>query len=822
MYNCFAAQGGKGFVILLGLLLSLICISAVADVEISEANFPDANFRKYITDAGFDTDGNGVLSGEEIGNVKSIICSAKDISDLTGISYFTALTQLNCSENGLTDLDVSGCTALTDLECSYNQLTDLDVSGCTALTDLECSYNQLTDLDVSRNVALTYLYCASNRLTGLDVRNNAALTQLYCYENQLTELDVSRNAALKELICNTNQLTGIDVSQNTLLKYLACNSNQLTSLDVSQNTLLTHLDCGSNQLTSLDVRLNTALIILDCNINQLTSLDVSQNTLLEELNCSSNELTELDVGSNTKLSYLFCSTNQFTSLDVSQNTLLTHLDCSSNQLTNLDVSKNTLLIRLSCFYNQLTTLDLTANAKLRDEIAKYEVTDTGNWLQIGYLNEEYNYWDPLVLEVDFPVNVLPEGTVSYVIPEKSDNIAVSLSGAHNVSVKVGETIALKMSDYQLYPEGSLLSGRGTLQDAEYEFWGWNYIFNGRSETHWGEEDGTTVCYITPNTPDYYTLQAIAYYYDKYSAEQVEIRSDIFILTVLKEDGSEPEMGEIKAAIYPFAGATVGETVQINWKESSFLNPGSKVIRIEKDGNVLDEWDYAETGRDTYLVSSTGVYDVYITLTDVLNRTTDAHITLSVTEPKPLEFKRLHLTAKDIMGNEAEGLLHWSLESEGGYGNKTTDVYLVHADTGEEELILSGGCYVAWSQYQVPDGTYFIRMNLKDDQGDHWIESNRVTLPSQMPAWDFILPAQTKVIEAEAFDGVPASNVYIPSGAATIEAAAFANSKIQAVYIPSSVTSIADDAIPSGTVVYTTEESYVYTWALERGYTVRTE
>ncbi len=98
---------------MLALLLSLICVSALADVEINEDNFPDANFRTVVN--GFDTDGDGTLSDTEIGNVTEIYCRSKSISDLTGIEYFTALTSLNCGSNQLTDLDpgVSGCTALT-------------------------------------------------------------------------------------------------------------------------------------------------------------------------------------------------------------------------------------------------------------------------------------------------------------------------------------------------------------------------------------------------------------------------------------------------------------------------------------------------------------------------------------------------------------------------------------------------------------------------------------------------------------------------------------------------------------------------------------
>ena len=236
-----------------------------AGVAIDNTNFPDANFCSFVASS-FDEDNDNYLSDTEINAAENINCADKGISDLTGISHFTALKRLYCDYNQLTSLDVSKNVALTYLNCYENQLTSLDVSKNTALTDLDCDYNQLTSLDVSKNVALTYLACRSNQLTSLDVSKNMALTYLNCYENQLTSLDVSKNVALTDLACKRNQLTALDVSKNTALTYLDCSRNQLTSLDVSKNISLTDLDCDKNQLTSLDVS-NTNVDELDCSGN---------------------------------------------------------------------------------------------------------------------------------------------------------------------------------------------------------------------------------------------------------------------------------------------------------------------------------------------------------------------------------------------------------------------------------------------------------------------------------------------------------------------------------------------------------------------------
>ena len=255
--------------------LSLDSYKNPNDVEINEINFPDDNFRTYVED-NCDTDGNKALSQEEIDAVYRIDVSEKNIADLKGIEYFSALT---------------------NLDCGSNQLTSLDVSQNTALIHLYCSSNQLTSLDVSKNIALTNLDCGSNQLTSLDVSQNTALTTLSCLNNQLTSLDLSKNTALTNLVCGSDQLTSLDLSKNTALTVLGCGNNQLTSLDVSKNTDLTYLDCGSNQLTSLDVSKNTALTVLGCWNNQLTSLDLSKNTAIEYVGSSDNTYSIGEVSS---------------------------------------------------------------------------------------------------------------------------------------------------------------------------------------------------------------------------------------------------------------------------------------------------------------------------------------------------------------------------------------------------------------------------------------------------------------------------------------------------------------------------------------------
>ena len=245
---------------LCSLLLAVMMVMTACPVQavtitvpINEANFPDANFRTVVST--FDKNGDGKLNEAEIAAVTEIYCSEKSISSLKGIEHFTALTELRCSNNRLTTLDVSRNTALEFLDCQTNHLTALDVSRNTALTNLDCDSNQLTTLDVSNNTALIQLFCESNQLTTLDVSRNTALVWLYCTANRLTTLDVSKNTALITLNCWGNQFTALDVSRNTALTTLSCWGNQLTALDVSKNTALKEWSCEKN---TYDITLNAS------------------------------------------------------------------------------------------------------------------------------------------------------------------------------------------------------------------------------------------------------------------------------------------------------------------------------------------------------------------------------------------------------------------------------------------------------------------------------------------------------------------------------------------------------------------------------------
>lgn len=101
-------------------------------IEINDTNFPDEKFRAYVAQESIDANQDGFLNPQEIADVTVIDVKEKEISDLTGIGIFTALTYLYCGGNSLTSLDVSNNTALTVLYCYGNAIRG---AGMTTLVN---------------------------------------------------------------------------------------------------------------------------------------------------------------------------------------------------------------------------------------------------------------------------------------------------------------------------------------------------------------------------------------------------------------------------------------------------------------------------------------------------------------------------------------------------------------------------------------------------------------------------------------------------------------------------------------------------------------
>lgn len=110
-------------------LTGLISASAQDVVAIDAAHFPDKSFRDVVLE-NFDLDSSGTLSDFEIAKVKDmqLFLYADQIHDLTGIEYFTSLSQIYAGGLEIEKADFSALSNLQKLYVQGNNLTSLDVS----------------------------------------------------------------------------------------------------------------------------------------------------------------------------------------------------------------------------------------------------------------------------------------------------------------------------------------------------------------------------------------------------------------------------------------------------------------------------------------------------------------------------------------------------------------------------------------------------------------------------------------------------------------------------------------------------------------------
>ncbi len=206
---------------------------------------PDVNFANYL----------GVLipaamHGNSLNTTSTLVTTmtslnvnGRSISNLSGVQYFTSLTQLYCYNNTLTNIPALP-NSLTVLNCGNNTLTSLPPLP-SSLKQLACQYNSLTTIPTLPN-NLIEIDCQYNALTSLPILPHSLLT-LYCNSNSLTILP-SLPDSLELIYCENNNITCFPLFPNSI-QNLNIDPNPFTCLPnhilaMSSTDLATPI-CGS-------------------------------------------------------------------------------------------------------------------------------------------------------------------------------------------------------------------------------------------------------------------------------------------------------------------------------------------------------------------------------------------------------------------------------------------------------------------------------------------------------------------------------------------------------------------------------------------------
>jgi internalin-related protein len=355
------------------------------------------------------------------GDITKFNCSGNgnNIYEVLNAAADTILTELICTDNNLSSLNISRNTQLRKLNCARNNIIALNyLANNVNLTSLDCSNNLLARLDVSANFLLEKIICHGNIISS----NTRLLDIIYCllpdrsvkttgyiqplYDDRSSDLDSvlatnSLNAFNKNwnvsyasdstdispttgsYVCtevDTTRYIYLEVKPNETLKleFLVDNIDDIITIVSGKNskTFRGNFSIGYSYDCTFTPD-STSMIIygnvneLNCigNGNKITALDISHNSGVTRLMCDTNNIAWLHLNGQ-ELTFLTCSNNRLTSLDVSTCPYLTFLDCSYNQINDIKYL-NTLsnLEVLICNDNRLTSLVVNSNNSALNSIA---------------------------------------------------------------------------------------------------------------------------------------------------------------------------------------------------------------------------------------------------------------------------------------------------------------------------------------------------------------------------------------------------------------------------------------------------------------------
>lgn len=199
------------------------------------------------------------ITKEEALEQKTLVLSGKNwsnsdkITDLTGLSAFANLEELDVSENLITDLtELSGMSELEILHLEGNSIHDLfPLNGLSNLKRLDLERNTVADISSLADL---------NNLEMLDIRGNRI--------DNISALSFLRS--MKELYLSDNQISDISaVSEMPSLWYLSMNNNPVEDLSpVDGREKLTTLCLSGTDVKDIQVVMDLPLLsyldVRDC------------------------------------------------------------------------------------------------------------------------------------------------------------------------------------------------------------------------------------------------------------------------------------------------------------------------------------------------------------------------------------------------------------------------------------------------------------------------------------------------------------------------------------------------------------------------------
>ena len=197
-----------------------------APVLCQTIEFMDDNFRQAVVDAGYDMDGDEMISYDEAEMVTWLDLNYADIYDFMELEYFSNLEYLDVGGNPAWSIDISQLSALQEFRADMAELSEITVGHLPVLSVIEIMdcWN-LMNLDLSESYALEEARVNSTGIMELYLPTISQLRYLDVSMTQLMELDLADQFQLETLYAGDTMLESLDLRPCTALQYAYLGSN---------------------------------------------------------------------------------------------------------------------------------------------------------------------------------------------------------------------------------------------------------------------------------------------------------------------------------------------------------------------------------------------------------------------------------------------------------------------------------------------------------------------------------------------------------------------------------------------------------------------
>ena len=306
--------------------LTLALTGAKADVVINATNFPDENFRAQVAE--YDTDGDGVLSDEEMETgFFGLVNFGYNVTNFKGIELLTKLTDVSIGYSSLED------PSLTSFDYALPNLTWIEFHDAGNLTTIDLSKCPKLEVFQANGVPKLSTLNVPTGITSFSL-GNAPLIKTF---------DPKQFQKLHTFVLTGNTgITDVDFTNHSKIQIITVEGGedkyQLNSLVMSNCQSLANIDIKHATIKSLTFKSLPEMLSILVYESDITSMLVEDLPQLQSIEGHNNDLGTMTLKKLPVIGGLDCNDNRLQTLLIDDCPNFTSIYAENNRLMWLDLS----------------------------------------------------------------------------------------------------------------------------------------------------------------------------------------------------------------------------------------------------------------------------------------------------------------------------------------------------------------------------------------------------------------------------------------------------------------------------------------------------